>query len=240
MVLPFLTALAPFAPLIGGAVSAVGQLLAPKPKEQVHKTENRINIQQLRDDAEAAGFNPLTIIRGGGLAGYGTSTSTSPALPDMRLSNAFQTFGSGIAQWQFDPYSQRRSEAEIALAEAQIAQWGRTGVGSGMTFQTPKAVGSHPGYADPEPIVRARLGLAGNVDPDPGMSNAQEVEDRYGDVASWVYGIGVGLADLLHWRWNAGKDRLSAVLSSGAERTSQFDKDWQERRGSWALTGSGL
>ena len=62
MVLPFLAALAPFAPLIGGAIGAVGQLMAPKPKASA----GSIDLKGLRRDAEEAGFNPLTIIRGGG------------------------------------------------------------------------------------------------------------------------------------------------------------------------------
>ena len=216
MVLPFLTALAPFAPLIGGAVGAVGSLLRPAPKPQVHTTENRINIKQLRDDAEAAGFNPLTIIRGGGLAGYGSSTSTSPAAPDTRLSDAFMTFGSGVAQFQYDPYAQRRSEAEIRLAEAQIAQWGRTSAPGGLSFQTPKAVGSQPGYpgvAEPELLIDVRTSPV-DIGPNPAWSNAQEVEDRYGDVASWLYGIAVGGADLAWSRWLAGEKRATETYNA--------------------------
>lgn len=123
MVLPFLAALAPFAPLIGVGVSAIGSLLAPKPQPTV--VRNEIDLIKLRDQAEEAGFNPLTIIRNGGLAGYGVNMM--PAGPDYRLSNAFQMLGTGIANWSYDPTAVRRAELEIKIAEAQLEQFARDG-----------------------------------------------------------------------------------------------------------------
>lgn len=187
MVLPFLTAIAPFAPLIGGAISAVGSLFAPKPKPQT--ITNTIDIKRLRDDAEAAGFNPLTIIRGGGLAGYGSQHL--PAGPDTRFSDALMTFGSAVSEWQYDPYGQQRSLAELRLAEAQIAELGRRGAPSNMSFQTPKAVG------DPYTVFGVDWQRS------PAFSDAQIIEDRHGDLAGSVYGFLSIPADVIHTSWQA-------------------------------------
>ena len=135
MVLPLLAAIAPFAGLIGGAISAVGALMAPAPKPSVQT--NSIDLKRLRADAEASGFNPLTIIRGGGLSGYGRSEMS--AAPDMRLSSAFQSFGTAVANWSFDPYGAERSRTELRLMEAQIGDFGRRGSApSGMSSKCPR------------------------------------------------------------------------------------------------------
>lgn len=216
MVLPFLTAIAPFAPLIGGAISAVGALMAPKPKPQT--ITNTIDIQKLRDDAEAAGFNPLTIIRGGGLAGYGSQHL--PAAADTRFSDALMTFGSGVSQWQYDPYGQRRSQVEIELAEAQIAELGRRGTApSNLSFQTPKAVG------DPYTV----FGI--DWQPSPWFSNAQEIEDRHGDLAGSIYGFMSIPADVLHTGWQA--------LTSSPGWKEAVERG-RQRREAWGGNGMGV
>lgn len=183
--LPFLAALAPFAPLIGGAIGAVGSLLAPKPKPTTQT--NSIDLMKLRSDAEAAGFNPLTIIRGGGLAGYGTSTMS--AAPDMRLSNAFSTFGSGFAQWQYDPYGEQKSLAELSLAKAQIASYAKTSAPSGLSFGVPSSKGVQSTGSDGMVFWGNNWGF------DPNTSPAQLAEDRYGDIMQAIYGLGVFAAD---------------------------------------------
>lgn len=196
--LPFLAALAPFAPLIGGVVSGLGALLAPKPEPQTETvvTNNSIDLKKLRADADAAGFNPLTIIRGGGLAGYGSqqTTSTMSAAPDMRLSNAFQAFGSGIANFSYDPYAERRFGLESRLMEAQIADYGRRGVGGNMSLKTPKAVGSG---GDDYTV----FGI--NLKRSPWFTDAQEIENRHGDLAGSAYGVMSMPADAIFTGWKA-------------------------------------
>lgn len=188
MVLPFLAAAAPFAPLIGGAISAIGNLFAPKPKAQ--KITNSIDLDKLRDDAEAAGFNPLTIIRGGGLAGYGVQDI--PASPDMRLSNAFQAFGSGVAQWQFDPYGEAKSIMELRRMDAEIASYASRGaVPPNQSFDVPTARGAGAGG---KPYTFFGL----DVQPSPWFSPAEVVEAQHGDVASSVWGMLTIPADIAY------------------------------------------
>nr|QJB21443.1 MAG: hypothetical protein [Microvirus sp.] len=196
MVLPFLAAIAPFAPLIGGAIGAVGSLLAPKPKAQTQTTtqvvNNSIDLGKLREDAEKNGFNPLTIIRGGGLAGYGsmntTTTGTIPAAPDTRLSDAMQIFGSGMAQWQYDPYGQQKSQMELRLAEAQIRALDRQGYAPpNMSLDTPRANTSPAGDFDPG-IGKGFRFLGWDFKQSGLFSSAERMESDHGDLASSMWG----------------------------------------------------
>lgn len=212
---PFLAALAPFAPLIGGAIGAIGSLLAPKPEPTT--TTSTIDLKRLRSDAEAAGFNPLTIIRGGGLAGYGSQTTS--AAPDMRLSNAFMTFGSAVSQWSYDPNAGRRGALEMALMEAQIADFGRRSAPANMSFQTPKAVTAGDDYTV--------FGV--NWKRSPWFSNAQEIEDRHGDIAGSVYGIATLPADMIYTGWaNGGAAAWNNVL--GGIRDYVANEEWKPIR----------
>lgn len=187
MVLPLLAAIGPWMPAIGAGISALGSLFAPAPQAQT--ITNSIDLKKLRADAEEAGFNPLTIIRGGGLAGYGSQHI--PAGPDTRLSDAFRTFGSGLANVQLDPIGQARGLAELKLAELQIRDWGKTGVGSNLSFETPKAVGVM------SPLKPLRLG-GFDIVPNPANSNAQDFEDRWGEMADWLVGPVIATGDVAY------------------------------------------
>lgn len=161
MVLPFLAAIAPFASIIGGAIGAVGSLMAPKPK-------TGIDLGQLRRDAEENGFNPLTILRSGAAASYGH-------VADTRFSNAMQTFGSGVAQWQYDPYGEAKSIAELNLAKAQIGHYAK--------------LGAAPANLSLGGVPAASNGAAGAVVNMPleriGVGGAQEAPGAISDVG-WI------------------------------------------------------
>lgn len=187
--LPLLGAIAPFAPIIGGAIGALGSLLAPKPK-------TGLDLKQLRKDAEKAGFNPLTVLRSGAAGSYGH-------VADNRLSYALQTFGSGVANFNYDPYGQAKSLAEIRLAEAQIAELGRRGAPANMSLDVPSSAGTN----------NIRMG-GFDFGTSPDWADAQVIEDRYGDVASWGYGIGVMAGDLAHNLGFKG-DKAAAAIAGG-------------------------
>lgn len=181
--LPFLAGLAPFAPIIGGAIGALGALFAPKPK-------TGLDLGKLRADAEANGFNPLTIIRGGGLGSYGRVT-------DNRVSNALMTFGSGVANFQYDPYGEAKSLSELALAKAQIQSYSRQGrAPADMSFSTPKAEGTANKMGEPYTF----FGM--EIERSPWFSPAQVVEDQHGDLAGSGWGFLTIPADAA---WNVGK-----------------------------------
>lgn len=202
MVLPLLAALAPA--FLGGAIAGIGALIAPKPEPTVQT--NSIDLKRLRADAEAAGFNPLTIIRGGGLSGF--SRSEMSAAPDMRLSNAFSAFGGAIAGASWDPYGAARSKTELRLMEAQIADFARRGSApSGMSFSTPKAK-----VTGDSAILRTTDGRAWTTGPG---SPAGDVQQEYGELAGDLYGIERYLVD--GWNRRFGTLGRTAPVSWGPD-----------------------
>lgn len=192
MVLPFLAAAAPFAPLIGAAVSAIGGLFSSG------DSKNRVDYKQMVKDAEEAGFNPLTVLRNGGSAGY--QQTHAPAL--SAFGGALQTMGQGIAAVQWDPQADVRAKAEFDLVQAQIANLNADTQTRSRSFNVPTYQGSTTAktdgpwqMAEPAGVVGVRMG-GFSLTPDTGWSNAQEVEDRMGEPISWLYGVGVTAADL--------------------------------------------
>lgn len=83
-------------------------------------------------NAEAAGFNPLTALRNGGAAGFTTTTHPAPLSVGESIGNAVSAAGDFLAN--FDPYADKRREAEYNLVQAQIANLNaNTAAVSGMS-----------------------------------------------------------------------------------------------------------
>lgn len=191
--LPFLAA---FAPLIGGAISAVGKLLEPKPPPNV--TTSTVDLAKLRADAEAAGFNPLTIIRNGGMGGF--TTTRGPDMSWNPVGEALGTFGASFANWSYDPV---RSGLENDLLRKQI-----------KSFDLPSQVStggsilsSGGSWAD-----QAKGGprFAGfDVKKSPAWSDAQVNEDRYGDIVDSIGGIFILAADT----WETVKPAVQPIFT---------------------------
>jgi hypothetical protein len=201
MVFPFLAALAPFAPLIGAGVSAVGSFLSAKESSKPRTTTSEIDYVKLRKSAEAAGFNPLTALRNGGGAGF--QVTHSPALSGVSpIGEGLQAVGGLVANFDWSGQSQRREQAEYELMLAQIDNIQTdTARMRSMSFDVPTGVGPNMGRSDgsvkiapPEELVSYRVAGV-QTKPHPGWSNAQEVSDRSGDLIEWIYGVGVTAAD---------------------------------------------
>lgn len=227
MVLPFLSAIAPFAPLIGGVVSGLGQLFAPKPKAQT--VTNSIDLKKLRADAEEAGFNPLTIIRGGGLAGYGSQTI--PAGPDMRLSNAFQTFGSALAQW--DPFGVERSRLEVATMERDLRSLRRVGVSSNLS------IGGVPVARGVTDATSPRM-FGWNIPVDTGFSDAELYEQRWGELGGSVMGVVNLGADLVKASGFNASPGWAPLVEGLNKAATDFDKWLRPERYNTYTTGGGF
>jgi len=185
MVFPLLPILGAILPALGGALlSGIGSAIRgpDKPVE----TTNSIDFARMRADAEAAGFNPLTALRMGAAAGYGSSiTSGGPQFSP--LADAFQSFGGAVSSMSFDPYSTDRFEMERGrygleqrMGKSQLDYWARNGASSNMSFSVPSVSGS-------EKVGGMNFMGEDNWLFAPYMSDAQDVEQRYGEPADWLY-----------------------------------------------------
>lgn len=84
--------------------SLIGGIFGSKKKE----TTQRINFKQLRDDAKAAGFNPLTAL--GATGGAGNVTTTTPALASGDF--LAEALDRGLTAWSNQAQLKKDAEAE--------------------------------------------------------------------------------------------------------------------------------
>lgn len=102
-------------PIIGAGLSAIGSFFGGDDDEKVVRQE--VDYRKMAQNAEKAGFNPLTAIRNGGSAGF-TNTYTPALSAADRFGAMFQTLGNAIMS--FDPRADERANLEQDLLRAQI------------------------------------------------------------------------------------------------------------------------
>lgn len=95
------------------------------------RTYSRQVLSQLVTDAEAAGFNPLSVLRNGGASNYNAAAGFAPLSRQApvkqeagdymgaAVANAGQTVGDFLKD--FDPFRDNKREQESRLIESQIA-----------------------------------------------------------------------------------------------------------------------
>jgi hypothetical protein len=86
--------------ILGGAMSAVASNLL-KPKVQ----NPRIDFKQMRDDAAAAGFNPLTAMRSGAMSGYMIPALSKQSFVGQFLSGAIRAGTDAFLNKDIDAYN---------------------------------------------------------------------------------------------------------------------------------------
>lgn len=195
---PFLLGLLPA--LIGGGLSALSRLAMPKPKPIVVTHENTIDFEKFRADAEAAGFNPVAVMRFGGLSGYMRGSSTESAPPDTRLADAIGAFGMALGSW--DPLRAKLAGAELKLLGAQTKYYSSAALGS--------AAGVSSGAFSTDLDLRT---FGFKVGQNPGASNAEDWQQRYGEIGDWVGGVSAAVSDV---GWNAQPGSLAWIPFFGA------------------------
>jgi hypothetical protein len=87
--------------ILGGAMSAVASNLL-KPKVQ----NPRIDFKQMRDDATAAGFNPLTAMRSGAMSGYMIPALSKQSFVGQFLSGAIRAGTDAFLNKDIDLYNE--------------------------------------------------------------------------------------------------------------------------------------
>lgn len=142
--MPFLASIGAKAAAIGITKATVGKALlstaasaimskaggGAQQQTTTSTSTSRTNFQQMRDDAEAAGFNPLTALRMTGAAGNVTTTGTSvintPALSSRdilgrAIGAGLNSLGKSISS--YDPLIEQQKKLNIELSKAQLAEF---------------------------------------------------------------------------------------------------------------------
>ena len=166
---------------VGAAASFIGELTKPKPPPQEVVTTT--NLGALRAEAEKHGFNPVTVIRNGGLSGF--TTVRHPDLEWNPVGDALKSFGNSAMNFgmNFEPFGAQRQSLEMDLLRKQIKSYDlpKSSFRSMGTFGTPAV--AQKGTTD---VTRIMMG--GDWLPvDKGWSDAEVVTTRWGEPAEWLY-----------------------------------------------------
>lgn len=205
------------ASLIGGAMSSKATKEANKAQVDNAALDRAMQVQFAKegvrwkvDDAKAAGIHPLYAL-GANTVSY--SPSAVGQIADTNMGTAFasagQDLGRAINATRTQP---ERDEAFVKTArDMSLVKMGLEnellGAQIAKLRQTPNPpfpfVGDLP-LGEMEP--RSRLMLGGKeIQTDPGMSDAQVYENRYGELADWLAGPYIMWRDFQH---NRGKNPL--------------------------------
>lgn len=174
---------------MGAGATILGGLLGGKDE----KTTSEVDYVKMRDNAEKAGFNPLTAIRNGGSAGFTSTTSPGSG----GLSAALSAAGNFLTN--FDPFADAKREQESRYVEAQINNLNSQSGMYSRTASTPSGpVLRSPGTArltgsGLQPIEPGKLtatnalqGVGGQIDMT--QPDADAGETRYSDAGGWLFG----------------------------------------------------
>lgn len=100
------------AQVASSAIPVIGKLFGGD-----DKSSGRIDLKALVRDAERAGFNPLTVLRNGGAAGY--QQTHHPALSTATVIG--EALGNvGVTLANYDPHADEKRQAERLLFDAQL------------------------------------------------------------------------------------------------------------------------
>lgn len=181
----------------GAAISAVAGMVG-----RSNQTEQNIRLMASasRRYGKKYGFNPLTLL---GVAGAGVDQNAGQA-PLASLQILGEAIGDEFSQDAKDRREHNRLTNELLTLEVQKA---RTLQGVAPTSAVAGTGGGAPAFnggrtttignvrRDPT-VFGPRVAGLGDIIPDQRFSDAERIEERYGDAVSWGYGALVGIADL--------------------------------------------
>lgn len=205
-----------FSSILGAVAGPIAGLFK-KDKPQV--TENRVDYKRMVKDAEAAGFNPLTVLRNGGSAGFSTQVH-HPALSSGGIGDVLATGINAFAS--YDPMAESRAELEYQLVQEQLKSVQRSNRNEMRSFNVPQHTGtsarySSGGFSGSVPLARSN-GSGGTLavtdpwtgsifDPflkvHPGLPDADTGSTRYGEIIEMLGGIGILGGDLAYSGYKA-------------------------------------
>lgn len=211
-----------FAELFSAGAGLLSSLFGGSKKQE---TTTRVNYKQMVKDATKAGFNPLTVLRNGGSAGFTTTTSPTISNTPEILANLGGVLGQSLGD-KLDPINAKKRELDTLLVDRQLRQLkegpqvvgafqqSRTFTGTKVSQQLVPRLGassyqktasvpaalanSVPNYQT-EDAKRVKYGNDTGWQANPWMPSADTIEQDFGDIAGSIYGIPKVVGDLA---WN--------------------------------------
>ena len=168
------------------ALAAFGASQSAKAAKEQYKS-SQTDLKKLRDDAQAAGFNPLTVLRATG--GQGFNKGSSGALASATFWGNFANAGVSALN-EIDPYNQKRKELDMQQSVANLDNIKTsTAYTKGLIGQLASNIDPYAPYKDTVPVrvgretlqldmsVAKRMGIEPNSVITPG-----DLEELLGEV----------------------------------------------------------
>lgn len=171
------------AAIAGGAALAGAALTRATAKK-----ERANHFANLAYSAQQGGFNPLTVLNATGGGGYGTYAGILSRSPMEAGLNA------AAGAYQSHASENRMMKHEVNLQAMR------------QKHETKLTNMSNKAFSDAAEKTAIEI-ASYKTNPNQGWSDAELIEQRYGDVASWLYGLGVLGAD----GWQALKDKTGSM-----------------------------
>lgn len=198
---------------IGGLIDGKREDNANEGQSRTAENANRDRFVRLREDAEKAGFNPITALENGGLSTAGTTYQKAPLASLDMIAGNIRDLGMELTGEAAQERGRQKLVDDLEKEKLENLRLNNGALRS--VINTASTIGRQPtstvysanrrnATASLDPIVqysrdRQSVQIGGrDVSPNLGWSNADDVETRYGEIGSSFYGLGVGIADFLH------------------------------------------
>ena len=187
-------------------------------------------FDDLMESADEAGIHRLAAIGGAQGVGY-TPAATSGAgqgatIPDFSPSvvpGAEQFIGDAVGDGINQIMNSKRQQLQDCIGEAELARLeveireinaatSRTQIQNVRQITQGQTQPDEQVDVAGQPLLGNLAVAGGPLAPNPNWSDAEFIEGRYGDVVSWLYGVGVTVADINQWigtknhRWKSLQD----------------------------------
>lgn len=232
-------------PVLGAVAGSLGSSLLSKSRSSQTSQES-LDLNKLVKDAQAAGFNPLTVLQATGGRGFGGTSQASSSDFDVGSMAAGAAL-SGIGDYFANDQQRRLAEAEIDLTEARAASLRaapqnfaappKASIGNQAVRDLSEPANYLPAdNATPEKVnatdlagqeLMGNMAVAGDVvEPSRNWSDAEVIEGRYGDVVSWAYGLATLGADARkHLLARTGTDNIDDAVGVILKKSRGWRRD---------------
>lgn len=188
---------------IGGVVSAAASNIGRKTVNQVTTQTQSADLVGMRNESVRAGFNPLTVLRSGGIGAWTNYTTNTPVTQQNFWGRAF----SGAVTNAFDAWANKdideynaeirrleidQRKADLSISSATIAQMNRPAARDFMQdyLENPDGFTQMRSIAGENIMVRNDILYRLRLPPGAVYGIAEDAEAVFGEIGGEITGVG--------------------------------------------------
>jgi len=211
--------------MIGELISAAAGLWSNNQANAANRKMAQNQIQWRVADAKKAGIHPLAA-----LGANVQPVPSQPLLGDASLGGLASGINKAMSNEQNLNEEEQRSRIRVSDAQARLLEARSRTVAQAAR----QPLGSTIGGNSHRPGMPIPAGRLGTIQTDPTAASAQTIQDRYGDIAEDVWGLGVvaphDYAETVYRRrWQRMRRRATEVIrgrQAGRRFRPRYGDDW--------------